>query len=446
MKRVYRKMMLFSATVVFLAVAPLVVLYAMGYRVGTTTVDPLPVGLIQIETLPRRATVAVNGLTIGDTPRTITNIQPGNVRVRVTRDGYAPWEKTVPVEATLVTELRDIRLFPESLTPTPLLSGVATFTLSPNREFIAAVTSDRQFTIIDVDGKVMLPKIRLPQAPLEVLWSPDSSSVLLTYRSAAGQIVFLAETRSTPRSISALRGIERVVWDPRVPGRLLFTDTTGTLRAYNQSNGSLITLASEVTAFAPSSRQIITAHPDNILAYRTLQGEISEEYSLDLPSPIVELMVTPVGYSAFRTRDNSLYLLAGKSTPKKVTESVYSAGWSPDGEILYVQTGANELQVYNVGAEGLSWLPLEEMRLVVRLSRPITHPQWFAGNRHLIYQVEDEILITEIDTRDHPVTYSATTTNTGMSQATVGHEGQKLFYLRQAGSGKELVGAPLTVN
>jgi hypothetical protein len=122
---------------------------------------------------------------------------------------------------------------------------------------------------------------------------------------------------------------------------------------------------------------------------------------------------------------------------------VAKIAWSPDEQLLLVQLDDTSLHVLNVFDERLGYLPLHELRLVTRLSRPIRNPQWFAGGRHLIYQVDDEILITEIDTRDHPLTYSVDTTNLGDANATVGLQGSIILYLKKTAESTRLTTAKL---
>src|SRR5687767_2286710 len=189
MKKMYRNMMLFTATVIFLAVAPLVVLYAMGYRMGSTTVDPLPVGVLSVETVPRRSQMVVNGVNHGDTPRTISGLTPGDIPVSVSREGYQPWNKTIRIEPGLVSEFRDIRLFPTELTKTKLADNITSFSLSPNRALLATVTTDRILNIMDEEGTVISTPIQLIAQPSQLLWSPDSASILLLYARASGQVI-----------------------------------------------------------------------------------------------------------------------------------------------------------------------------------------------------------------------------------------------------------------
>ena len=104
------------------------------------------------------------------------------------------------------------------------------------------------------------------------------------------------------------------------------------------------------------------------------------------------------------------------------------------------------MYVYNVADERHGSIPIGQQQLVVRLSRPIHDIQWFAGGGHLIFQVDDELVLAEIDTRDHVRTYTLDSTNLGESQTEVGEEGRQLFYLKNNGGSTALVSLMLTAS
>ena len=126
-----------------------------------------------------------------------------------------------------------------------------------------------------------------------------------------------------------------------------------------------------------------------------------------------------------------------------ITENIKHASFSPNGQLLLVQTDDVSLHVYNIADERLRHVPLRDLQLIVRLSRPVRDAQWFAGGQHLLYQVNDEIVITEIDTRDHPNSVTVDTTNLGQSLAAVGEEGESLYYLKHEAGRTNLVAAAL---
>lgn len=441
MKKLYRHMLLFSATVVFLAMAPLVVLYAMGYRLPSS-IDPVPVGVVFLETKPRKMNIELDGQAVGDTPRSLSNLRPGLIHVRLWQDGFNSWEKNLPIEPGVVTEARDIWLFPNPLKQESVQPNVKLFALSPHRQFIALVDIKNQLHVIDEEGQAVMPAMPLRRLPDALVWSPDNSSILLRSAQQRPQIVTLAQTISQPTNV-LVSAVKDIKWDPRIPGRLLVLTTPGQLLAYSVINKTAVVIASQATTFATSNRQIFIQQGDQTLTVRDLQGTIGTTFTALPTKPFVTLRVTPGGAIAALTEDKELFILDEKQTFTSIAKGVTKADWSPDGQLLLVQNEPNALHVYALVTDHLVWLEPNQLDIIIRLSREITNPQWFAGGRHLIYQVADEIVITEIDTRDHPVSQVIDSTNTGNAQAMVGQDGETLFYLKNDQSVPTLMVAQL---
>lgn len=444
MKKAYRQLALFIAIVIFFALGPLLVLYAMGYRFQLGNTETLPVGVVLIETNPRRAQVFIDGLLLGQTPRSITNLEPGEYQIKVTIPDYEDWQKNIVVDPTSVTELRTIRLFPKKPELKTLQGNVQTFTLSPNRNLIATITTTNELHIIDTQGEQIVPAISLTRPAQQLLWSPDSTSILLRADTQIS-IIDITKQVAAPRLIPALNQARDIAWDQRVPGRLFYRSAANELRAYHVNTGSGETIATQSTTFAISSRHILTADDSNTINVLSLQGALIDRLAVPVEKDIDKLYVTPAGEIAILFTDQSLALVNEEKKLSPIANQVKRVGWSPNGQLLFVQTDETAVHVYNVADEGQRHLPLEKLFLVARQSRPMREIQWFAGGNHLVYQVDDEIHLIEIDTRDHPIDYRVDTTNLGTSNATVGAHGETMLYLKNTGAGTRLVSANLQI-
>lgn len=445
MKKMYRRMLLFSSTVVFLAVAPLIILYALGYRFGSYIVDPLPVGVVIVESQPRGATVTINNQTVGSTPRAITNLTPGKTSIQLSSQGFTTWQKEIEVLPASVIELRDVWLFPEKPATHSLISSVVSFSLSPNRRYLAVVDHKNFIHLIDEEGKNLRPPFSLSHSPKTLLWAPDSTALLFHYSTRSPQIYSLTTDNLAPLTLANISPQSQVVWDQRIPARLLIHTAQNVLQTYTLTNQATGVIASDVIDFAPSTRYIYTIEQDNLISIRNLQGEEIEQLPLLSDHHPRQLAVTPADKLAFLTTEQELYAQDADNNFVMAATGVDDFGWSPDGQLLYIQSEPNALHVYNPGYTYFSWFPAKELRLIIRLSRPITHPQWFAASRHLIYQVDDQIFITEIDTRDRPTSYQLDTTNTGDAKVAVGRDGDVVYYTKLTQNQAELVSAKLTL-
>lgn len=445
MKKTYRRALLFGAILVFMAVTPVVILYAIGYRGGLTTADPVPVGVLLIETEPSQADVYINDTFVGVTPRSVPNLQAGGVNVRIAKDGYTPWQKNLPISPGRATEIRDVRLFPQKVQTEPIKTDVHMFSLSPNRRLLATHHTNNTLAIYDPAGQIVIPPQPFAASIQSVLWSPNSDALLVKTTGTTTYWYVSITQEAVPVPVAPLATAQALTWDPRIPGRVLYLDTKNSLQAYHLYSKARAPLLENIQIFATSAGSIYAMSPAATeLTEYTLQGEETGT-TLPLPTGKVQgLFVTPQQYVALLLESGEVWVLNDDNNFELVGRGMKSLAWSPSGRVLLLTAHDSALYVYNVNDKRTT-LPLHELRLVQRLSRPISDPQWFAGNRHFIYHVDDEIWITETDTRDRPMSNQIDTTNTGAAQATVGEEGEILFYLKKTGATTNLVAAPLLV-
>jgi hypothetical protein len=113
-----RKILLFLFVALYLVVAPLTVLYALGYIFSPVKQALLQTGLVSLGSDPPQATVWVNGTPLKDkTPVVLRSLGPGSYEVRLTLPGYHAWQRQVKVEAERAIRLENILLFPDKLKP-----------------------------------------------------------------------------------------------------------------------------------------------------------------------------------------------------------------------------------------------------------------------------------------------------------------------------------------
>ncbi|MEX1111956.1 MAG: PEGA domain-containing protein [Candidatus Andersenbacteria bacterium] len=443
MNRLTRRILLIVSVLVFLAIAPAVVLYAIGYRPPTSgRIVPDPVGVLLVDAIPARAEVVVDGKQVGRLPRSVSNLVPGEVLVEITKQGYQPWNKRLAIEPARATEVRDVRLFPESPAVEQLLRDVEDFSLAPNRSLLAAVSSDRTLRVISQAGETLISPVALAGTPTEILWSPDSTLILIRYANGAHTLVDVTKKESIETVLPQLASATQTQWDPRVPGRVFYVTPGLALSSTSVLSGTTTTLVPRVASFGVSSRHLYVINQAGEFTRHTLQGQLAHSFD-PLTDPVQGIAVTPAGAVSVHFADGRVGILNDDDELVDIAPHAERVSWSPDGRMLMLQTAVSELQMYNVGNERRFDIPINQLRLVVRLSRPISHPQWFAGGNHLIYQVEDEIVITEIDTRDYPATYTLDSTNTGEAHVSVGEEGETVFYVKRNGDSQNLVFAHL---
>lgn len=110
-----RKIILFVFVGIYLVVAPLTILYALGYIFSPAQQTLLPTGLISLSTQPSQAQVWVNGsLSQDETPLVLRNLRPGVYELQISLPGYHPWRRRIEIKRDKALRFENILLFPLS--------------------------------------------------------------------------------------------------------------------------------------------------------------------------------------------------------------------------------------------------------------------------------------------------------------------------------------------
>lgn len=204
-KRSQRIRFFMTYTLVPMLIAGLVVLltmYMIGYRFNAQSQTITQGGLLQFDSYPSGATVAVDGGTLSSRTATRLDATAGSHTVTMSRDGYVPWQKTVSLEPGTILWLNYARLIPQKLTPEivyeyPLLASA-----------VANIEESRL---------ALLPDPALPR--IDIVQADNSSSPRRT--------TIELPARSYTEAADGQSHVFRIVsWD-RQAGSLLLTHTVG---------------------------------------------------------------------------------------------------------------------------------------------------------------------------------------------------------------------------
>ncbi|KKT30145.1 MAG: hypothetical protein UW41_C0026G0005 [Candidatus Collierbacteria bacterium GW2011_GWC2_44_18] len=193
--------------ILFLIVGTFVAIkFAKGYRPNLQNRSLSGTGLLSVSSYPKSARVIIN-----DKLTTVTDdklyLLPGTYTVKIEKDGFHPWIKTLPIKDELVTA-SDARLFPIITATSPLtFYQVRNATLNTDGTKIAYVLKDSPQGITNglhihsLSGNLLgSSNIQIAEnSPRDfsqalLIWSPDSSQILT---------VFIDKTPATKTSKSS---------------------------------------------------------------------------------------------------------------------------------------------------------------------------------------------------------------------------------------------------
>jgi WD40 repeat protein len=176
--------------ILFFIVAPLVILYAAGWRLDFQTRQIQKVGGLVIKTEPRDASVSINGkLLTKKTPLTVNNLKPDEYNIMISMEGYYNWSRTVVVEAGQSWRFDAINLIKNKI---PLenasLSDIISASFSPSGGKIAA-TKDQHLFIINTATGIVLRDLKHNSRGQALEWSPDENYLAVKNDDGGGLVI-----------------------------------------------------------------------------------------------------------------------------------------------------------------------------------------------------------------------------------------------------------------
>jgi hypothetical protein len=414
--------MLITLLIAFFLVAGtvLAIYFARGYRPqlgGVATFEGT--GLLAASSYPEQSAVYIDGKLVTTTNDTV-NLLPGNYLVRITREGFIPWEKQLAVERELVT-LTNARLFPSVPSLTALTtSGSQIPTPSPDSNKIAYLVTDS--SVAENNGLYVLPTSANPLglerkasqiarsesgidlASAVISWSPDSRQILVVFPSDNGINIRASYLLDSTR-------LNQISSMPDVTVRLPFIFSEWEQDLIKRDQDLIAKLPQFMINVATESATNIYFSPDGekMLYTATKQLDIPEA----LLPPLASVNSTPQNRSlqpnnvyVYDLKEDTNYLLASVATASAERPLVKQLLIPEVVDPASTVTGAPRQSLSTLLQQDLT--PLETIEAFKAYYHGLytNNPQWYPTSRHLISTVGGRITIFEYDNTNHASVYS----------------------------------------
>jgi hypothetical protein len=329
--------------------------YGRGYRPDFRKNTLKPTGLISATSDPVGAQVYIDG-TLRTATNNSINVEPNWYTIRITKEGYIPWEKKVRVQGEVVARA-DAFLFPTNPSLSPLTSlGVVKPALSPDGTKVAYIvpfpTNDNQFAVKNAGIWVY----ELADRPLGVNRDPKH--------------IASWETSVDPEKVS-------LIWSPDA-SQLLVADGLS-VRLY-QTN--------KLDDF-----KIVTASYQSTLQEWQEDSDAKEKQKLAaFKQSIIDIATTSAKIITFSPDETKLLYEATKSAtiPQVIVPPLI--GTNSTEEERTIQPG--KIYVYD-SHEDKNYFLLDKKELLKPSSSH--QPVWFPTNRHLLLMLDGKIDVMEYD-------------------------------------------------
>ncbi len=390
----------------FLITAPALILFTSGYRYNWKRQRIQKTGSIRVETEPAGARAYLDGvLQRRVTPTSFSRLLPEDYRVRLEKQGYLSWEKTLEVRSGETTFATGIVMYKDALPRLVLGKDVALAAWDADGTDVAFVADDGQWqelAVLKAGGEpVLLARFaKDAYADARIEWSPSGDAILFTavVDGATRALRFLP---SSPSSTLAVhegfpKGRLQVRWSDD-GSRIAVVSADGIFSA-DPATGAVSPVRLEADVQDATFRGRTTFALRKDVREDGTPSVALERVNGDAAAVVAEL---PAGDYRFLADDGRRVLAAdarkrrvfvidpssGEALPFDAT----GAAWEPKGKRLLLW---NDFEIFTAD-------PADGSRtLITRLSTPISGCAWSPAGDAVLFATANGVSLDELDDRD----------------------------------------------
>lgn len=456
MAKLKRRIFFWGLVLVFLAIAPTIVLYSRGYRFDSHRGVFVHSGTITIKSNPQNIDVALNdqvsqskSLNRINNSYNIPGLLPDNYNIKISAPDFQVWSKKTDVHSGLASEFWNVVLVRNSYQRTsfPDTSDIGSFYMSPKNKYIAyTATQDQNLNIkifninnkkteenfpfsgwnfINEDRKeniewspeedyLSVPVQKEIQSPTNAKKSKDSASAVNSSSTLYNYfIVDVKNPDNSPTNLNEFLGrsdIRRVRWDPKDKKYLFFLEGNSFYRANIEDKSDVTLISDNVSSFDLTKNNAYYVKSPNNLVYRSsLDGHSNQDQMTNgypgSPDDIVDrIIMYDESRIALISQNKGLFVYnEGEHDTyfRKLGSDVESIHFSDDGKKMVFWTN-NEIFVYFLRDWKVEPIRSEnDLTSITRYSEPIKNVEWFKDYEHVIFSTGRWTKIIELDPRDH---------------------------------------------
>lgn len=373
----------------FFIIAPILTMYALGYRYDFKTGNLEKNGAFYVKSYPRGSDIFIDGQKIDKkTPTQITSIKAGTYKLMVKKDLYAPWEKELTANPGQTTFAEDIVLFLNNREKTTLGPGSSKSVVNRQENKYAYIDSQKRLSITDIEQNKNFEIFEFDIDYELVDWSNDNQKIIL--KNQENYYIFDVNQRYVyPLNI---KSVDKIIWGEN-PDDIFYLKNL-TIFRYDASQiknttTEAINIDKKINDFAIKDNSLV-------IQYTIEQNNFIDQ--LDKNNYQLIQTVSDVGLGNLElTIANDKYLIfsvGSKLYIKSVDRNLISIPVtivSPHDDRLLISNG-HEIILYNYKDD---W-----QELIDRSTQIVSELMWHPNGSYFIYEINGQTYLSEIDSRD----------------------------------------------
>jgi len=416
MKKKSRLILLVFCAILFLLIAPLALFYSQGYRFDFDEKKFVETGGLHIQISNTSAEIYINGKFIKKTgffsnTALIKNLLPKKHDIEIRKIDFWSWKKSLSIEEKKVTKIENVLLIKRDIPFSVLTQDLENFLVSQDRKkiLLKKTTEEKNWFLEElslengVKRKILAEEdlVKLTQLPAEITdWEWDSlkNRVMLQITSEEEISYFLLDYAPQTPVLSKIDFLdektEGISFNPKNNDEFFYLkDHVMFKRDLGNEENAEQTFLNNLVTFKTTKDNIIWLSTSGFLFKTDYFGQTIE--ALNRKPFFIQkekkYKIEIQNSELFLLENNDFYYLSADGDLEKIMEGVQGIKFSPDSKKAVYW---NDHEIWILEFE------LEYKKVfLTRFSKKIGDCFWLTPY-YLIFNVEEEIKISEIDNRD----------------------------------------------
>ena len=379
----------------FFITAPIVVLHTAGYRYNFLINKVVKTGVISLSSYPKGADIYIdNKLQNKQTPLVIDNLIPGEHTVKVVKDDYTTWQKTLEVVSNETTFASNIVLFLN--TDTKKINQQQTLVSKFNSKGDIAYIKQNEklielwIKLLNKPEKLILRNTYTIQQTPEIQWSPDGKHIFFFIDNQ--KTATIIQTKTNDIKEVPFDKQTRFVWDINSENFYTIKNNIITYNLLSNKPTTLNFTADNITSYKDSFIGIQSSNNHTTVSVIDSSGLSSIITYLDIGD--YSFIDSPDQYIMLKNNSAHKIILIdpnNKKNPISLTANSVTWDWNHDYSKLLFSDGL-DITIYDINNN--------YFETVTRLSTDIIKLSWYPYGNSIIFQTKLGVTTLEIDDRD----------------------------------------------
>lgn len=409
MTKKQRTILFFLMAIIFIIVAPSIILYSQGYRFDVKKMMFVETGAIYLKVYPEESTIFLNNEKQKETSffsrdLLMQNLLPQNYLIRIEKEGYHFWEKNLEVQVGLATEAKYITMFKEDNPFNLVKEDIENFFPSLDGNHFLLLTSSNEIYEYKESTKELKRILNKTQTPYNISKITFSNSRNALVETSTGLYYLLTPDNQISLIKSFSSEVKNIYFDPKDEDYFIYQIGNSVYR-FNPKTEKTPKLISreKIDNFNILNNDIIALSNKKIVSLKDLTEpeEVIFDGSFDYKEDSLYEILNIENYLFLLEDKKNLYFFnkENKSFDLKL-EGVSEIKYTPFfNKILFYDD--NKIWLMFLKKEDSPFF--KEAYEIIELasySNKIDNLKWLNGF-YFILTIDNEVFISEIDNRSN---------------------------------------------